>query len=38
MKASETFLEYVEPLMNEVTSDHSFECLQKTLSFAQRNR
>lgn len=33
VKASEIFLKYVEPLMNEITSDHSEEYLQKTLSF-----
>ncbi len=35
MKASEIFLKFVEPLMNEVTPDYSVEYLQKTLSFPE---
>ncbi len=35
MKASEVFLKYVEPLMNEVTRDYSADYLQKTLRFPE---
>lgn len=35
MKASEVFLKYVEPLMNEVTADYAADYLQQTLSFPE---
>jgi hypothetical protein len=34
-KASEIFLKYVEPLMNEVNPNHSAEHLQQTLRFPE---